>query len=222
MRVECTCRTCGTVFTKKPSDIAQGRGLFCSVSCYRQQQRLRLTTEDQRTALLSHGVRSGACLLWDGLLAPNGYGRTRMNGRQRFVHRAAYEAFIGPIPDGLQVQHSCNVRHCFEPSHLSIGAPHENSAYMVQCGRAAAGDRHPMRLHPDRRARGDYHGARLHPERWTRGEQRYNAKLTEAIVREMRVRHRNGEAAASLAAEYGVKPATAKSAIRRRSWAHVI
>lgn len=34
MRIQCTCRTCGGSFTKKPVDIKRGSGIFCSRPCH--------------------------------------------------------------------------------------------------------------------------------------------------------------------------------------------
>lgn len=39
VRVECTCGVCGKIFERRPSEIAAGRGHFCSVACYRAKQR---------------------------------------------------------------------------------------------------------------------------------------------------------------------------------------
>lgn len=57
------------------------------------------------------------CWLWlmGGCL---GYGRIRMGGVQIGAHRISYEAFIGPIPDGLEIDHLCRVRSCVNPAHL--------------------------------------------------------------------------------------------------------
>ncbi len=67
--------------------------------------------------------RSGpnACWLWTGALNGSGYGRLSVGGRQGSVaraHRFAYELLIGPIPDDLDLDHLCRVRHCVNPSHL--------------------------------------------------------------------------------------------------------
>ena len=41
-----------------------------------------------------------------------------MAGKHIAVHRYAYERHVGPIPDGLQIDHICHNRICVEPSHL--------------------------------------------------------------------------------------------------------
>lgn len=65
---------------------------------------------------------SGDCWLWTGPLRPTGYATFYPGGGRHvakiYVHRFAYEAVRGPIPDGLEVDHLCAVRHCVNPTHL--------------------------------------------------------------------------------------------------------
>lgn len=57
------------------------------------------------------------CWLWTGALDPAGYGRF-YDGRDYRAHRWAYEHLVGPIPDGLELDHLCHVRNCVHPRHL--------------------------------------------------------------------------------------------------------
>ncbi len=58
------------------------------------------------------------CWEWVGYHHSCGYGvMTRMN-RPYYAHRAAYELFVGPIPEGLQLDHLCRNRACCNPLHL--------------------------------------------------------------------------------------------------------
>ena len=52
-----------------------------------------------------------------------GYGRVRQGGRYTPAHRIAYEVFVGPVPDGLEIDHLCRVRGCFRWDHLEA-VPH--------------------------------------------------------------------------------------------------
>lgn len=62
------------------------------------------------------------CWLWLGPQYPNGYGwvSTMRDGRKRsqVAHRFVYKALIGPIPDGLVLDHLCRVPLCCNPDHL--------------------------------------------------------------------------------------------------------
>lgn len=61
---------------------------------------------------------SRGCLLWTAAKSAGGYGAFKMNGRTYRAHRLAYEWLVGPIPDGLVLDHLCRVRHCVNPHHL--------------------------------------------------------------------------------------------------------
>lgn len=61
------------------------------------------------------------CWVWCLHTSGSGYARGRVPGRERrnyFIHRETYEAFVGPIPDSLQLDHLCRVRTCVNPHHL--------------------------------------------------------------------------------------------------------
>lgn len=69
------------------------------------------------------------CWLWTGAKNENGYGFTRLGGRdakQSVAHRAVYLALIGPIPDGLVLDHTCRTPACVNPAHLEPVTQREN------------------------------------------------------------------------------------------------
>ena len=71
------------------------------------------------------------CWLWQAAKDPKGYGRMGVEVapkvmRMATVHRVSYQLYRGPIPDGLQIDHLCRVRHCVNPDHLEVVTPYEN------------------------------------------------------------------------------------------------
>lgn len=61
---------------------------------------------------------ANGCWIWQGGRNGRGYGQLRWQGPVKMAHRLAYEAFIGPIPEGLHIDHLCRTRACVNPTHL--------------------------------------------------------------------------------------------------------
>jgi hypothetical protein len=61
----------------------------------------------------------GDCWEWTGQRDRDGYGRLwRPAGKTRVAHRIAYELLVGPIPEGLQLDHLCLNKCCVNPDHV--------------------------------------------------------------------------------------------------------
>lgn len=73
--------------------------------------------------------KTESCWLWTGGLTAMGYGSFRAqheHGVTRVAHRFAYLTLVGPIGDGLELDHLCRVRHCVNPAHLEPVTHREN------------------------------------------------------------------------------------------------
>lgn len=141
------------------------------------------------------------CLIWTGPVINSGRGSIARNRRKYLVYRFAYMLICGPIPDGLQVLHSCDNPLCVNPKHLFSGTQADNMQDMVRKGRAS------WQTRPETRARGIRHGM---------------AKLNETQVREIR-----SLAAAArmsryeIAAQFHVSYPTVTKIINREIWSHL-
>lgn len=70
------------------------------------------------------------CWLWCGEVDKAGYGWARRSGERIGAHVQAHLLFIGPIADGLEVDHLCRVRNCVNPAHLEAVTREENMRRM--------------------------------------------------------------------------------------------
>lgn len=66
-----------------------------------------------------------ACIVWTGSTT-NGYGYMRFRGTPQTAHRIAYEHFVGPIGEGLVVDHLCRNRSCVNVRHMELVTNREN------------------------------------------------------------------------------------------------
>lgn len=106
------CGECGDTFPRS------GAKRFCSRECAAaSRSRARFTPEKfwERVKKAS----PGDCWEWTGARTSGGYGNLRRpHGTFDYSHRVAYELTIGPIPEGLQIDHLCRNRICCNPRHL--------------------------------------------------------------------------------------------------------
>lgn len=60
------------------------------------------------------------CWLYLGERNRAGYGRIGVGHKSKkfLVHRVSFERSQGPIPDGLELDHKCRMRACWNPHHL--------------------------------------------------------------------------------------------------------
>jgi hypothetical protein len=75
------------------------------------------------------------CWEWIGQRWKSGYGYLRPNRKIVSAHRYIYEELVGPIPDGLDLLHSCDNPGCVNPDHLRPGTHSENMKEAYRKGR---------------------------------------------------------------------------------------
>lgn len=189
--VERTCEVCSKTFSIKPCFVRRGDGKFCSRDCRDLARTIPLEVRFQK--YLSPPNEKG-CVLWTGPKNKAGYGilRNYTDGLHfPRAHRLAWEYTNGPIPDGLEVCHSCDIPACVALAHLFLGTHADNMADMARKGRSA------------------------------RGEQSGLANVTENIVRAIRTRRAEGVSLKQLAEEYKMSQGNVSMIANGRSWAHV-
>lgn len=147
------CASCGN---QKPNE---GRGLCCA--CYQRAAKSGVLDQYARTLHRSidewlaeiDQTDPEACWPWPGSTTEDGYGTAWDRPRMRPAHRVVYQRLIGPIPDGMTLDHMChdsNVcregracphRRCVNPAHLQPAA-HIDNARRSLAGRATCGRGH--------------------------------------------------------------------------------
>ncbi len=78
--------------------------------------------------LANYVVDETGCWIWKGQLNNKGYGLiwSRDAGQKIAAHRVAYELLVGPIPAGLELDHTCETPACVNPAHLEPVTHAEN------------------------------------------------------------------------------------------------
>jgi hypothetical protein len=66
------------------------------------------------------------CIDWVGARSRGGYGHLKVAGKTLKAHRVAYELFVGPIPEGMEIDHRCRNKYCVNTAHLEAVTRSEN------------------------------------------------------------------------------------------------
>lgn len=87
------------------------------------------------------------CWRWQAAKT-SGYGSFGVGcHRTALAHRVAYETLIGPVPDGMELDHLCRVRECCNPEHLEPVTHSENCARSPLVGKWKLATTHCPRGH---------------------------------------------------------------------------
>lgn len=83
------------------------------------------TTEFERFTK-AYVVDESGCWLWKKACNQKGYGAFYFLGMRGKAHRYSFLKYKGMIPEGLVIDHLCNVRSCVNPDHLRAVTNKEN------------------------------------------------------------------------------------------------
>ena len=112
----------------------------CACGCGEQVSRREYAYKIGHRHTLEERLRAktlyadSGCWEWMGARNAQGYGFIWKDG-SGYVHRAAYELLVGPIPEGLIVCHHCDNPSCWNPEHLFAGTYKDNREDMIRKGR---------------------------------------------------------------------------------------
>lgn len=81
-----------------------------------------------RLSFVDCGDKREVCYLWEGPTDESGYGLTHYNGKTKRVHRLFYELYLGEIPEGMVLDHTC---HDPKKCHLGVDCPHRRCVNLV-------------------------------------------------------------------------------------------
>lgn len=77
---------------------------------------------------------SDDCWPWLGTIKPGGYGSMTFGAKAYNAHRLVYETLIGPVPEGLVLDHRCESKACVNPRHLQPVSHTENlKLHFLRC-----------------------------------------------------------------------------------------
>lgn len=80
----------------------------------------------EQRLLARRRITESGCWEYPGGLTVRGYAPISVGNKKKLRHRVSYEHFVGPIPEGLDLDHLCRNRACFNPAHLEPVTRSEN------------------------------------------------------------------------------------------------
>lgn len=90
-----------------------------------------LTLEQRLLSKIEKQDQPDGCWIWRCSTTTKGYGQIRVAGYYMLAaHRVAYEIWVGRIPEGLSLRHTCKNPRCCNPTHLVA-----ETQYSIACGR---------------------------------------------------------------------------------------
>lgn len=147
-----------------------------------------------------------------------GYVRVSLwsNGKRSrvWVHVLVAAAFIGPKPDGLEINHVNFIRADNRVGNIEYLTHPDNVRHSARAGR--------LRGNLSNHASGDAHYSRTQPERLARGDRVRGSKLDADKVLAIRAAYDGSLGSTSrLARQYGVTRRAIVQIVAHNTWSHI-
>jgi len=141
-------------------------------------------------------INENGCWEWQRAKIHNGYGRVyvKHKNKDELTHRASWEAFVGEIKEGMQINHKCHNRACINPDHLYLGTQKENVRDMLLAGRGNV----------------------------PKGSDCINSKLTEDKVKLIKKMLNEGKRSCDIAIQFNISRSTIWNIKYGKTWKHII
>lgn len=120
----------------------------------------RILNNDRARLMMYIDVRSeGECWPWTGFIGTHGYGASSKSSKGTTSHRLVYQTFVGPIPEGYEIDHLCHIaddctlaeecphRRCNNPAHMMAVPPRVNNMRTNSAAAVNARKTHCIRGH---------------------------------------------------------------------------
>lgn len=176
---ECKCK-CGNSIEKSLGYLKRTNRGIHSCGCREK--------EDYFKIFESNFKKVEGCWIWEGYIGSKGYGKFGANTQ---AHRRSYLYYVGEIPPGKQVCHTCDNRKCVNPAHFFLGSIGDNMRDRTKKNRQA------------------------------KGSKIANSILTENQVLDIRKDRLSGIGYQQISEKYAISWYLVRSICKNRQWKHV-
>lgn len=220
------CRICGIEFLEHAYIInRKGGGQYCSQTCYGKSRKVKRVEVACQRCALPFSVLPSRIIRGDGKfcsrqcsqasrrvdIADRFWSKVHKTqgcwiwvackgnkgyggiraGKEQRAHRVAYILTYGDIDDNLCVLHRCDNPSCVRPDHLFLGTQQQNIEDCVSKKRNHFGEKSPQ------------------------------SKLSDEIVKQMRIEYASGQTIAKISAKFNAAYSITHRAINKKAWKHV-
>jgi len=135
----CERKSCLKPFLTSQADIDKGWGRFCSKEC-----NVLSVYKPPFERFWANIKAQGECWIWTASVDKDGYGKFYADKKYIRAHRWSYQHYNGPIPENMQILHTCDTPGCVNPKHLFAGTSDDNNKDASAKGRSRCGQHYQV------------------------------------------------------------------------------